>query len=457
MTAKIPFILPALLITILTVHAKPPPDIQSKLDAWAKGESGGVVAAWVDHDGSAFFTSGTCDAADLRPVNADTQFEIGSITKVFTALLLAESERLGKVSRADPAAKYLLPSADPFQANLAKITLLSLVTHTSGLPRLPSNIKLSAETRDNPYAGYDRAMLVEAFKIDGSASQPTEQPAYSNFGAAVLGEVLAAAWGTTYAQAIREHVLAPLGLKYTTLGLAGQPPPTDLAPGHVGSRRVQNWTFQACAAAGAIRSSARDMSIFLQSAMDESEGPLHSAFQTTETALRPFREIGGHIGMAWMLSDEGAHPIIWHNGATAGSHAIIAFTPKNRRGIVILANFQKPSEALAFELLGDRQSNTATHHPRPPKSIDLSIETMREYVGNYTLAPSFVLSMTEENGALFAQATGQAKAPIFASAKDEFFYTIVEAAISFKRDVTGRINGLTLHQMGQNISAPKTP
>lgn len=120
-----------------SASAKPPPDIQTRLDAWIRDQPGGVAVAWVDRGGTSFFQSGQFDGDDPRPITPDTQFEIGSVTKVFTTLLLGESERLGKVSRNDPAAKYLLPPDDPAQQRLAEITLLSLVTHASGHSSLP--------------------------------------------------------------------------------------------------------------------------------------------------------------------------------------------------------------------------------------------------------------------------------------------------------------------------------
>src|ERR1700685_2841529 len=145
------------LLAVPLASAKPPADLQAKLDAFVKGGSGGASVAWVDADGVAFFQSGTFSADDLRPITPDTQFELGSVTKVFTALLLAESERLGRVSRLDPAAKYLLPAGDPAQKAMSKIPLLSLTTHTSGLPRLPGNIGSNPEGNPDPYAFYDRA------------------------------------------------------------------------------------------------------------------------------------------------------------------------------------------------------------------------------------------------------------------------------------------------------------
>lgn len=535
-----------LLLVLLAVPlavATPPPDIQTRLDAWIKGQPGGVALAWVDADGTAFFQSGQFDNDDPRPIMPDTQFEIGSVTKVFTALLLAESERLGKASRNDPAAKYLLAPEDPAQAALTKITLLSLTTHTSGLPRLPANIGPNPDANPDPYATYDRAALVEAFRLHGPVAAVGRAAAYSNFGVAVLGEALASAWGVSYADALRERVLAPLGLNATTMGLTGAAPPANLAPGHANGKRVPNWTFQAFAPAGALRSSARDLAVFLSACLGQGGSPLHAAIGATLQPQHVADDVGGQIGLGWLMTDEAERPIYWHNGATAGSHTFVAFSPKTGAGIAILANVQRGSEALGFSLLGGKppqpkveavkdasaylgrypltpafaiditevngvlrcqatgqpafglravaadrfaiigvpaeisfergadgkvaalvlhQNGLDQRAPRgelppPPKEITLPVETLREYAGEYPLAPQFVLTVTETTGALFVQATGQGKAPVFASAKDEFFYKIVNARITFQRDATGKVDGLILHQNRRDMPAKKKP
>ena len=520
--------------------AQPPADLQHRLDEWIKGQPGGVAVAWVDAAGAAFAHSGRFDGEASPAITPDTQFEIGSITKVFTALLLAESERLGKVNRGDPAAKFLLPTADPDGAALAKITLLSLTTHTSGLPRLSSNIGPNPDANPDPYAAYDRTMLVEAFRRDGATAPAGRGVAYSNFGAAVLGEALASAWGTSYADALRSHVLEPLGLKTTTVGLAGLQPPADFPPGHAGGKTVPNWTFQAYAPAGALRSSARDMARFLAACLGQGSSPLHAAIEATIQPQHVLADVGGHIGLGWLITDEG---VLWHNGATAGSHAFIAFNPKAGAGMVILANVQLPAEPLGFGTLGakppspkiesvkraaayvgrypltpafaidvtemdgtlrgqatgqpafamraietdrfaivgvpaeisfergtDGKVTALVLHqngvdqraargelPAPPKEVALPVETLREYVGDYPLAPQFVITITEADGALFAQATGQGKAPVFASARDEFFYKVVNAQISFQRDPAGKITSLILHQNGRDMPAKRAP
>jgi len=426
-------------------RAKPPSDTQAKLDLWAKGEVGGAAAVWVDASGPVFFQSGTVDPADPRAITADTKFEIGSITKVFTALLLAESERLGKVNRNDPAARYLLPKDDPAQASLAKITLFSLTTHTSGLPRLPNNIGLKPDAMADPYATYDRARLVEALRSHGASANVGGEPSYSNFGAAVLGEALAAAWGTTYAEALGEHVLAPLGMKQTSVGIAGRPPPDDLAPGHNGGKRVPNWTFLAFAAAGAVRSSVRDMALFLTAALGGPDAPLQASFQTTMTPFRAFAEAGSHIGMGWWLPDDQENPFAWHNGATAGSHSYIAISFKAKSGIVILANFQKGPEGLGAELLGVTM-------PKP--SVPL-VANAADYLGSYPLAPTFVIQVSEEAGALHIQATGQPRLGLRPKTGDTFAVLGVQAEIAFERNGAGNVVALVLQQGGKHQRAPR--
>lgn len=528
----------ALIAISAAVNARPPADLQAKLDRFVAGSGGGAAAAWIDADGTVFFQAGVFSARDPRPITPDTRFEIGSITKVFNAVLLAESERAGKVSRHDPAAKYLLPADDPDQPKLAPITLLALATHTSGLPRLPSNFGTAPDS--DPYATYDAAMLRAALRTDGARAKPTDRVAYSNFGGALLGQALAAAWGGAYAEVLQAHVLDPLGMKATTLGLAGMAAVADLAPAHAGGEIVPNWNFAAFAPAGALRSSARDMARFVAAYLEPKTGPLAVAMSATLEPQVATETTGGHIGLGVFLTDDG---FAWHNGATAGSHAFFGFNRQRGSGIVILANFQKASEPLGFELLGakaqiprsaavknatqyvgryslspafaiditeahgslraratgqpafalretgpDRfavidvpaevsferdnngqvsalvlhqngveQRGARSELPPAPREISLPVETLREYVGHYALAPTFVLTVTEANGALFAQATGQPKAPVFASAKDEFFYKVVDAQLSFARDSEGKVTGLTLHQAGRDLPGKRAP
>lgn len=443
---------PSLLLSLLLaaasfVAAKPPADLQQKLDALVKGGPGGAAVAWVDADGLVFFQSGKMSAADPRAITPDTPFEIGSVSKVFTSLLLAESERQGKVSRLDPAAKYLLPAADPAQAALARITLLTLATHTSGLPRLPSNALSAGLNGADPYAAYGDDQLVAALRTDGPRASPSGEVAYSNFGAALLGESLAAAWGSSYADALTARVLAPLGLRATTLGLAGQPPPAGLAPGHVSGQVVPSWTFQAFAPAGALRSSAREMGHFLTVLITPSGNPLEAAIHATLQPQHRAELEGMHVGLAWYLFDDPQTPIAWHNGATAGSHAFVAFNRKTGAGVAILSNIQLDSEPLGFGLLGAAM----------PVPAGEQVKHAADYVGTYPLTPAVSLSLLDVQGTLRMKVGATPSQALRTVSPDHFTVVGVPAEISFERDPAGKVVALVLHQNGTDQRGLRGP
>jgi serine-type D-Ala-D-Ala carboxypeptidase/endopeptidase len=525
----------------IPLAATPPPGFQAAISHAASALPGGIAAAWVDADGTVFAQAGNYSTDDPRPLSADSVFEVGSVSKVFTALLLSETERAGRVSRNDPVALHLLPEGDPDRQRTAGITLLSLATHTSGLPRLPVNIGSTPDSNSDPYAQYTRAQLVEALRQHGPhATQGSF--AYSNFGAALLAEALGASWGASYEEALQKHVIEPMGLGATTLGINGRKPSDSLATPHVGSKAVPAWTFQAFAGAGAVRSTPRDMAHFVNVFLHPDDSPLRASLLAMQ-APQAETDAGGHVGLGWMLNDDSPPVYAWHNGATAGSHAFVAFCPSRKVGIVLLANVQVPLEDLGWSLLGapaphrpveavaeasgyvgryrlsssfaidittdgtglflqatgqpqlalkgngpDRfavmgvpaeitferdSSHTVTalvlHQngmtprglreslPAPPVEVVLDAATLKGYAGSYNLTPTFAIVVTVDDGKLFAQATGQARLRVYASKKDEFFYTVVNAQLSFTRDSSGLVNGLVLHQAGRDIPAQKAP
>jgi serine-type D-Ala-D-Ala carboxypeptidase/endopeptidase len=439
----------AALFTVLCMvplgSAKPPADTQARLDAWVAGRPGGIALAWVDADGPAFFTAGKFSADDPRAITADTQFEMGSVTKVFTSLLLAESERLGKVNREDAAAKFLLPPEDAAQKSLAKISLLSLATHASGLPRLPFNIGPNADANPDPYAKYSRDDLVAALRVHGPTAPVGRSAAYSNFGAAVLGEALAAAWGSSYDAALHGHVLDPLGMNATTVALTGAAPSAQLAPSHAIGVRVPSWNFLAFAPAGALRSSAREMAIFLSACLHPEKSPLRAALEMSFQRQRPFEDVGGGIGLGWLISDDSEQPVTWHSGATLGSRSFVGFNPKTRVGVALLANVPKTNDELGFALLGGK----------PPRPAVATVKNGEDYVGRYALTPAVAIDVTTRAEGLFVQLTGQPVLTLRESSVDRFAVAGVPAEISFSRDAMQRVIALTLHQNGLDQRAPR--
>jgi CubicO group peptidase (beta-lactamase class C family) len=439
-------------LSLISLCLAETPDVQSVIDTWNKDKPGGVAVAWVDEKGVQFFQTGHFAKADDRPITPDTQFEIGSVTKVFTALLLAESERAGKVSRDDPVTKYLKVSTTPEGlARLEKISLLMLATHTSGLPRMPPNF-MPAGMRD-PYADYALEKLLGALAMSAANVKAPADYAYSNYGAGVLGQALAAAWGQSYPEALRQHVLDPLGMAQTTLGMTGTAAPANMAPGH-DEKGVPTpiWTFDAMAPAGALRSSAREMALFLQACLGLRETALAAPLNATMQPQKPLVGLVGSIGLAWHLTADDP-PIIWHNGGSGGYRSFVGFDSRGKRGVVVLVNISQSADGLGFGLLrGEKKKDAA---PAPAATGYVPAANLQDYVGSFPLAPTFIMSVTTDQGSLFVQATGQPQLSLLPVAADRFKVKEVDAEVSFERDAAGKVVALVLHQNGFDQRAPR--
>jgi serine-type D-Ala-D-Ala carboxypeptidase/endopeptidase len=284
-----------------------------------------------------------------------TVFQVGSVTKVFTALLLADMAARDEVRLSDPAAHYL-----PGARNAASpVTLADLATHTSGLPRLPGGLFWSALIRPrDPYARYPVSWFRRAARRalrTGSGGSPY---AYSNFGYGLLGYLLGRAAGSTYETLVTTRVCGPLGLADTTFGVPG-PSRATKAQGHQHGRPVPDWRMGALAGAGALYSTAADLARLLQACLAASDdpasgGPLASAIRASLTPRQPIP--GGEIGLAWHQTRRGDHRIIWHNGMTGGFSAMVAFDPDRRLGVAALANSAcrppSPLDAAVLAVLG---------------------------------------------------------------------------------------------------------
>lgn len=499
-----------------------PATIQARLDAFVKGTGGGVAAVWVDGSRTLFFQAGTHSKTDSAPITPDTVFNAGSITKVFTALLLAESERLGKVSLSDPAAKYLFPADDPAQTNLKAITLLSLATHTSGLPAVPfevdQSLNVGKQLKQLARSDCDRDELLKAFRRAGPAARPGGAISPSNFGFALLGEALAAAWGAPFSEVLSQQVFEPLGMTESTVKL------------------------QAFAPTEGVQISARDMAKFLSAALGQGSAPLRPAFAATLRPQFDSKAFGGCIGLGWMLTNKTEHPVAWFGGVT-GHRSFIALDLKAGATIAIFTSANKSPYALGFELLGVKQvkpkvepiidaasyvgryplgigqhlggsmpSIEITEYkgglraqgpglppgplraigpdrfalggstqeisferdaagkvvalkwvrrclrqplPQPPAAVELLAGDLLEYSGRYTITLTFIIEVEVDRNELFVQFGSRSKLRAFAVAKDEFFVAAMNAKIHFRRDGTGQVSGIAVEQKGHNMAGTK--
>lgn len=436
----------AALMVALTLPAHARPDLDVALRRWFDASRpGGAAVAFVDAGGVMFGAVGQFSSDDKRPINADTQFEIGSVTKVFTALLLADSERAGKVKRGDSAAKYLFPAGDPDTAKLAKITLLALSTHAAGLPRMPAN--QTEAGGPHPYASYDRTRLREALRLHGPGAPVGRQSAYSNFGVAVLGEALAAAWEQPYDAILRSRVFAPLGLEKTSLAMTGATEPDQFAPGFALDKAVDHWTFAAMAPAGALLSSARDMAKFLEACLGFRETPLREALADTFQPQREMDAPHGQIGLGWMILNEAGRMVLWHNGGTGGFRSFVGFCPTTRSGVVVLtSNSANNCDRLGLELFDVK--------PKPAPIA--AVANAADYAGRFSL-PASSLVVTQRAGGLFVQGSAGPWQMLRETGPDRFAIVDWVAEISFERDATGKVVALVLNQDGNERRGARTP
>jgi serine-type D-Ala-D-Ala carboxypeptidase/endopeptidase len=279
-------------------------------------------------------------AAQVAP--GDLVYEIGSITKVFTALLLAILVEDGIVRLDDPVGRYLPPEVVGTSRLGREVTLLHLATHTSGLPRLPGNLRLTPRTMANPYARYsvdDLYGFLAGFSLEGPLPAPH---LYSNLGAGLLGHALAAVLRVTYEQAVRERICQPLGMRDTSIALRPDQA-ARLVPGHAANgRRAHNWDLPALAGAGALRSTAGDLARFLAASMEPESTPLTAAMRLCQ---EPRVEVAEDVafGLGWVLSSTGGDTVTWHNGGTGGYNSYLGFSRARDLGVVVLTNYTVPA------------------------------------------------------------------------------------------------------------------
>jgi CubicO group peptidase (beta-lactamase class C family) len=406
----------------------------------------GIVAGVIDPAGRRVIACGHPDQGDARPLDGDTIFEIGSVTKIFTAVLLADMVRRGEVALDDPISRYLPAGVRAPQRNGRTITLVDLVTHTSGLPRLPANLS-PADPKD-PYADYT-AQKLEAFLSSYDLPRdPGARFEYSNLGDGLLGYLLARRAGTSYETLVRTRITGPLGMTSTTI----VPLPEEtrrLAKGHDARLQpVPAWHFDALAGCGALRSSANDMLTLLSAFLGQTTTALAPAMALMPTVRRPTGSAMGDISLGWFISKPGVEEILWHNGGTYGYRSFLGLDPRTRTGVVVLSNAYTAAgvDDIGRHLLDPQVPLLA--RPRTHTEVVLDPAVFDSYVGQYQLAPAFVLTITRETNALFAQATGQSRLQIFPEGVRDFFYKAVDAQITFETDASGRAVSLTLHQNG---------
>ncbi len=290
----------------------------------SKTQASGAVVAFVSGGGIRVLGFGETAAGSGRAPDGDTVYQIGSLTKLFTGLALADMVGRGQVGLDDPIETLLPPGTRVPEFSGKKITLRHLANHVSGLPRMPSNFN-PADPLD-PYADYDAGLLYAFLASHALASEPGAKAEYSNVGAGLLGHALAFKAGVSVDELLERRVCAPLGMTDTFARLDASRQ-ARLAPGYYLGQEVPPWTFSALGGAGALRSTADDMSRFVSAQLGLSATPLASAIAKTH-----------QDALFWQAAPIAGGFLLGHCGGTFGHQACLVLDTAASRGVILLLN-----------------------------------------------------------------------------------------------------------------------
>jgi CubicO group peptidase (beta-lactamase class C family) len=262
------------------------------------GLSVGIVVGVIDPNNTKFYSYGKMARGSDKPADENTIYEIGSVTKVFTAVLLADMVEKGELRLDEPVETFLPDRVKVPTYRGKKITLEHLATHTSGLPRLPDN--LTPKDGMNPYADYTAEQMYDflsSFTLERDIGSSTQ---YSNLGQGLLGHILALKAGVSYEQLVVDRICNGLEMDSTRITLSPQQK-MHLAKGYMGETEMPNWDFLALAGAGALRSSARDLVKFLAANLGFSKTELYPAMQNTHKARHETDDSHTEIALGWHI------------------------------------------------------------------------------------------------------------------------------------------------------------
>ncbi|MEM8508607.1 MAG: serine hydrolase [Bacteroidota bacterium] len=413
----------------------------------SQGATPSIAMALIDSSGTRFFNFGKT-SFDGSLVDENTIYEIGSISKVFTGIILAQQVLDGDIGLEDRINDLLPDSIAVPVVGDVEITIGNLTDHTSGLPRMPKNF--APANPNNPYADYTVKRMYEFIANYQPVRSVGSEYEYSNLAQGLLGHLLAVNQNTTYDNLMVRTIADPLKMNDTRITFTKRMK-DHLAFGHNSGKVVENWDIPTLAGAGAIRSSTKDMAEFISCNLGYIDLPLAAAMRLSHE-IRHKKAGPMSVAMGWHIKKGENGDVIWHNGGTGGYRAFTGFVKETGKGVVLLTNSTVSVDDIGFYLLDS--GSQLTERKFKSDAIELPESILERYIGVYELLPEFKITITKEGTQLFTQATGQGKIEIYPESDTVFFLTVVEAKISFQLK-DGNVERLTLFQGGQEIAGKK--
>lgn len=377
------------------------------------------------------------------PATPETRFRLGSITKQFTAMAVLLLEQDGKLKTSDPVCRFF----DPCPVAWQPITLHHLLTHTAGVPNF-TGFPDYEKTMALPSPPADTLLRFRDKPLDFA---PGTQMKYSNSGYVLLGAVIEKVSGQSYESFVGARIFSPLQMRDTGYDHPDKVLPRRASGYETAGRTLRNSNYIDMSiphAAGALYSTTLDLLKWDQALRD-------ARLLTPENYKRYFTPEKNSYAYGWNVVTRDGLEQQMHSGGINGFATMIMRAPAQGLLVVTLSNVL-PSQAgrLAQDLLLLAAGRDVAV-PAARTEIQLPVETLRQYVGEYELAPTFVLSVRLVDGQLITQATGQPEVPIFAKSETTFFPKVISASITFEKDASGKVTGLTLNQNGRRMPATR--
>ncbi len=385
-------------------------------------------------------------SADLEwsiPNTPTTKFRLGSITKQFTAACILLLQERGKLNVSDPVKKYM-PNAP---AAWDKITIYHVLTHTSGIPNF-TNFK---EYRDSEAKSTTPEKLIERFRDKPLDFEPGTKWSYSNSGYVLLGYLIEKISGQTYQQFLEQNIFTPLGMKdsgYDSNSAIILHRASGYSPSEHGIINAGYIDMTIPFSAGGLYSTTEDLLTWEHGLFG---GKVLSAASLKQMTT-PFKQ---DYAFALQVKQVNGRKEIDHGGGIEGFNTELAYWPDDQLIVIALGNLngmapQEIADKVAATIHGEKVTLTSER-----KEIKVPADVLKQYVGEYELAPQAILSVTLDGDQLETQLTGQGRIAVYPKAENKFFLKVVDAQLEFTKDASGKVTQVILHQGGRDMPAKK--
>ncbi|NII28152.1 serine hydrolase [Pseudoflavitalea sp. X16] len=376
--------------------------------------------------------------------DVNTIYQLGSVTKQFTATIILQLQEQKKLSVQDKLSKYFpgLPGADT-------ITIEHLLTHTSGIFNYTNDGKFMSSEAVKPATS---EKIIALFKDKPLDFEPGTKWNYSNSGYMLLGYIIEKVAGKPYEQVVRERIFNPLGMTHSGFDFAHL---ADLnkATGYTMYTEKAKITAgivdsSVSYAAGAIYSTVNDLWQWHKGLMKNTV--LKPA--SLEKAYTPFKN---NYGYGWFIDTVSGKRVVQHGGGIFGFNTNLARIPSDDACVVLLCNMNTSTLDNINKAILSILNNRPYELPKERKVITVDTAVLQQYVGEYELAPTFKLVVWLKNGNLVAQATGQQEVELFAESPAKFFLKVVDAQLEFVKGAEGKVEKVILYQNGRETAGKK--